>query len=545
MNFTKKIRSKIFIGIFATFFVATFSFVNFASAQYDDYSSTGYSSYGDYSSTGYSSYGDYSSTGYSGYGDYSSTGYAYPSDYSSTGYTSPSNYSSTGYTSPYDYSSTGYTGYNDYSSTGYTSPYDYSSTGYTSPSNYSSTGYTSPYDYSSTGYTSPSAYSSTGYNSPLDYSSTGYNSVTDYSSTGYNTPIYSSTGYNTPVYSSTGYNTPIYSSTGYYTPTYSYGSYGYNYGCGSSYCSSPSYYSSSYSYPVYTPPVVIKPQPVALTGSCVANTYNANINDTVTWTVSGVSGGAGSYTYSWTGTDGLSGTGPSISRSYGTSGAKSATVTIMSGNKSIVRNCSTNVKTPYVPPVIPPVYNNLVAYCSANQSSSYMGNSINWYATVSGGAGNYTYSWSGSDGLSGNGSNAYMTYNTPGTKYAYMTVYSNGQSLTANCSTYINQRIYPITYVNPQPRVVYQNPYQQVLHGISLLQVPYTGFNSYTNIILFTLVLGAWSAAVTYIIIRRKAHSSLAIQGSVKPSVVSSVLNMTPVKRTGAGVYWPRLGGTA
>jgi hypothetical protein len=126
---------------------------------------------------------------------------------------------------------------------------------------------------------------------------------------------------------------------------------------------------------------------------------------------------------------------------------------------------------------------------------------------VYGGNGLYTYSWSGTDGLYGYNSSAYMTYNTPGTKYAYMTVYSNGQSVTRTCSFYVNDRnnfFYPtIGYVSPQ------YPVSTSYNGVSLSQVPYTGLESNVKVALFTLALIAWSAIVTYAVILRR-RSKLA-----------------------------------
>jgi hypothetical protein len=70
-----------------------------------------------------------------------------------------------------------------------------------------------------------------------------------------------------------------------------------------------------------------------LLGSCTASPAIANMDQTVTWTVT-VSGGIGNYEYSWTGTDGLSGTTASVDKVYTTSGQKYATTTVKSGAKT-------------------------------------------------------------------------------------------------------------------------------------------------------------------------------------------------------------------
>lgn len=249
-------------------------------------------------------------------------------------------------------------------------------------------------------------------------------------------------------------------------------------------------------------------QPETLSGSCSANTSNPEVGDTVYWSAN-VSGGNGNYSYSWSGSEGLHGNSQTVSDSYSYSGSKTATVTIHSGNQSISRSCYTYVdQEPYVPPYNPPHYNNLSVSCSANQSSAYVGDSIYWSADASGGNGNYSYSWSGTDGLYGNNYSAYRSYNTAGTKYANLTVYSNGQSVTRTCSVYVNNRYAPITYAQPTYPTTYQPTYVAPTNygGVSLSQVPYTGLESNLKVILFTLALIAWSAIVTYIVLLRKRN---------------------------------------
>lgn len=90
----------------------------------------------------------------------------------------------------------------------------------------------------------------------------------------------------------------------------------------------------------------------------------------------------------------------------------------------------------YIPPVptIPPV----VVSCTPSTSNSQNGQSVTWYAYVSGGNGNYSYSWSGTDGLSGGGNSQSRSYSSSGTKNAHVTVTSGDKSASADCSTYVN-----------------------------------------------------------------------------------------------------------
>jgi hypothetical protein len=76
---------------------------------------------------------------------------------------------------------------------------------------------------------------------------------------------------------------------------------------------------------------------------------------------------------------------------------------------------------------------NLDAVCSAYPQTAYVGNQITWTAAGSGGNGYFTYSWNGTDGLTGNGNSVSKTYYSSGLKVANVTVTSNGQSITKQC----------------------------------------------------------------------------------------------------------------
>jgi hypothetical protein len=176
-----------------------------------------------------------------------------------------------------------------------------------------------------------------------------------------------------------------------------------------------------------TPP----PTPT-LTGSCSVNPNSVNVNGSLDWSAS-ASGGTGSYTYSWSGTDGLSGTGNSISKSYSNAGIKTGTVVITSGSQHITRNCSATVNNNVV--------NNLQVYCNANPLSVDVNENVNWRAMAYGGTGSYTYSWSGTDGLGGSSQNINRSYNNSGTKNATVVVTSGGQSVSASCLARVDREV--------------------------------------------------------------------------------------------------------
>jgi hypothetical protein len=75
--------------------------------------------------------------------------------------------------------------------------------------------------------------------------------------------------------------------------------------------------------------------------------------------------------------------------------------------------------------------------CYASPAIASVGTPITWYSTISGGNGYYSYSWVGSDQLYSSESATNKIYYSPGTKTATITVTSNGQSVTKQCSTNI------------------------------------------------------------------------------------------------------------
>ena len=165
----------------------------------------------------------------------------------------------------------------------------------------------------------------------------------------------------------------------------------------------------------------------AIVGTITATPNTLNIGETTTFSVTGVSGGTGSYTYAWSGTDSLSGTAASITKSYTTVGTKTGTCTITSGTQTLVLNTSVTVAVPAI-----------VGTITATPTTGNIGDSITYAVTgVSGGTGTYTYSWSGTDTLSGTSASVSKSYTTTGTKTATCTITSGSQTLVLNTSSTI------------------------------------------------------------------------------------------------------------
>jgi hypothetical protein len=246
------------------------------------------------------------------------------------------------------------------------------------------------------------------------------------------------------------------------------------------YSSYSSYYPTS--APVYVAPTPIYPviQPVAYNyypttyptyyptnnyspvgGSCYAVQTTANVGQSITWQASAY-GGNGTYSYSWSGTNGLYGYGSAISFSYNTSGTMVANLTIMSAGQSISVPCSNSVivygNSYSYPTTVGSNYNYnnynytysnpLAATCSANTTSTNLGQGVTWTSNVTGGNGYYSYTWSGSNNLYGSGSAISTSYSVAGQQYAQVTVYSNGQSVTAQCTNSVNVGNYNYNYTN-------------------------------------------------------------------------------------------------
>jgi len=120
---------------------------------------------------------------------------------------------------------------------------------------------------------------------------------------------------------------------------------------------------------------------------------------------------------------------------------KEVTATTVTATACSGSNCSTICNSCNNPP--PPPIPTLVVSCVANPSSIQTGNSTTFTANPTGGTGTYTYSWSGTDGLSGSGSYVSKTYSTAGVKTATVIVTSGTQTQSANCSVAVNQACTP------------------------------------------------------------------------------------------------------
>jgi len=163
-----------------------------------------------------------------------------------------------------------------------------------------------------------------------------------------------------------------------------------------------------------------------LSGSCSVTPNHLTNNGYLNWSAS-ATGGDGDYDFSWSGTDSLNGNASFVSKYYSTTGTKTGTVTITSDGQSITRTCSAVVSTTY--------NNDLNVSCSVSRSSVRVDQNVTWSANATGGDGDYDYDWDGTENLSGSNRTLTWSYDYTGTKRATVTVTSDGQTVSASCTT--------------------------------------------------------------------------------------------------------------
>lgn len=161
--------------------------------------------------------------------------------------------------------------------------------------------------------------------------------------------------------------------------------------------------------------------------SCQASEVTGMTGQLIAWDAN-ISGGVTPYNVTWSGDVNTSETNPHTTITYNATGTKSASVVKVTSpdNEAGVSGQSCGSVTIDTQPT------KMTATCSAGVSTLNTGHAVTWTANVSGGNGPYTINWSGSDGLSGNGTNISKTYSTAGSKSAQMdnVSSSDGQVIT-------------------------------------------------------------------------------------------------------------------
>ncbi len=266
---------------------------------------------------------------------------------------------------------------------------------------------------------------------PQTVYNTNSNNVDSYNNTTINNPVTN----NDP--STVAYNGTVYNG-GIYEPRQTVYEYDYNY-----YNPPQTYYPPTPTY-IYNPPVYNYYSPINVTCSANVNYTNTGVN--VSWRAY-ASGGNGNYSYSWSGTDGLYGSSNVANIYYNTSGTKSASVTVYSNNSQTTAYCSNivvsnpnyyyNNNYTYNPQVIYNT-NDIQIACFADKTSTTIGTPVTWATEVYPVNQNYTYAWTGTDGVSGNQGTLITTYVSSGSKSAIVTVSANGISRSKACGNTVS-----------------------------------------------------------------------------------------------------------
>jgi uncharacterized repeat protein (TIGR01451 family) len=177
---------------------------------------------------------------------------------------------------------------------------------------------------------------------------------------------------------------------------------------------------------VITTPTTINAVDPVLNVSCSASPVSAEINQPVTF-ISVVSGGTGSYNYTWTGA--CTGSASNCTKSFSSAGVYTANVTVTSGSQSRSASCPVNITATPPPPPPPPATLNVS--CSASPVTTGVNQNVDFISTVSGGTGVYNYTWTGA--CSGSGVDCSKSFSTAGVYTANLTVTSGSQSRSASC----------------------------------------------------------------------------------------------------------------
>ena len=136
-------------------------------------------------------------------------------------------------------------------------------------------------------------------------------------------------------------------------------------------------------------------------------------------------GGNGAYNYSWSGA--CTGTQSTCQNSFFLPGNYVAYLTVTSGSQTATSSVNANVAQTVTP---------LNISCSALPNSVNIGVPVTFSPSATGGAGNYTYSWSGA--CTSNQQNCANSFASAGIKTASLTVASGTQSQTTKCSVTVN-----------------------------------------------------------------------------------------------------------
>jgi plastocyanin len=238
-----------------------------------------------------------------------------------------------------------------------------------------------------------------------------------------------------------------------------------------------------------------------LSAVCYANAYSVDQGDTVSWTVN-ASGGNSNYSYAWSGSDGLNGSGRTVTIRYNQYGTKTASVVVRSGNDSVNVNCGTVY--------VERDHNNndndnddedFDVVCRPNKSRVEEGDTVRWEAEVDGvDEDDVDFDWSGD--ADGDDQEVTERYNREGTYEARVRATYRGQTETDECTVRVEDED------NDNNVTLISNPPSgnlASLNSVYLSQVPYTGAGDGMKLAAIITSLLLLSLGGAYMIVTRKA----------------------------------------
>jgi hypothetical protein len=317
-----------------------------------------------------------------------------------------------------------------------------------------------------------------------DYSGSGWDSYTggSGSSYSYGVPSYSSSYGYTPSYS---YSTPSYGG-GSYTGS-SLGGYGYT----------PSYGGLSYGS-LYTPPLY--------TGSSLGG-YSYNPSSATSYSSSNPNTNSNAKA---TNDIKVTATGGHAVATGGSASSSNTNINNNVNNVYVYTNPTGNAV------VHNPEYRRLDGYCVITPSNARLGQTVTATAYITGGIGNYTYTWGGDLATSASGVSTTFTSYNPGTKNITVTARSDQDVITKSCTVTfennpvaVNSYSYnygsSVTTGTPVSGVFLQPSYTQVttgtpVSGVYLNELPATGVDlnwMHYMIGFMVIVLATIATAIT------------------------------------------------
>lgn len=179
--------------------------------------------------------------------------------------------------------------------------------------------------------------------------------------------------------------------------------------------------------------------------TCAPMQLTGAVGQPVVW-FSSVTGGDGTYVYSWSGTENLAGNAGTVQKTYGAGGEKFAALSVTSAGKTVTVSCGTMQIGPSAPVVAQLV---LGASCYAAPEKIAPGESATWLSIVSGVNAATSYAWDGTDNLSGDRPLVSKTYTTTGPKFALLTVTSGSARVVTACTNSV--AVAPKAVAAPKP----------------------------------------------------------------------------------------------